>query len=62
MIYVTDAKNKSKIAINPDHVVLVGTVGDGEFANKTVIALPNGQIIVDEIDYEVVGLINGYKK
>jgi hypothetical protein len=58
MIYVTDI-SKTKIAINPDHVVAVMPIIEGEHEGKTALGLVNGTIVVEETDIELVGILNG---
>jgi hypothetical protein len=62
MIWLTDAKSKQKIAINPKHVVAVFVASESEFVGKTVVGLINGQVVVDETDIEVVGQLQGASK
>lgn len=57
--FVTDTNTKKKVAINTDHVIVVFEIPDGELAGKTGINLTNGNIVVDELDYEVVAVFNG---
>lgn len=60
MIWVTDAVNKTKVAINPRHVVVVFVAPEGsEHTGKTVLNLINGQIIVEESDIDVVAGLAG---
>ena len=54
MIWVTDIKG-GRVAINEEHVIAVFIVTDGEFKDKTCINLTNGQILVEESDYDIVG-------
>jgi hypothetical protein len=56
--YVTDTNTKKKVAINTEHVIAVFEIPDGDLAGKTAINLTNGNIVVDEIDYEVVANFN----
>ena len=58
LIWLTDAKTSSKVAINPEHVVAVFTASEGDFEGQTVVGLLNGNIVVSETDLEVVGLFN----
>ena len=57
MIWVTDCQTKKKVALNPEYIVAVFVATDGENIGKTAINLINGQIIVEESDYDVVGMI-----
>lgn len=61
MIYFTDALSGGKIAINPEYVVAVFTLTDGEHTGKTNIVLLNSNILVEESDVDVVGQLNGAK-
>lgn len=58
MIYLTDANNNQKIAINTDHIVAVHKGAEGENANKTIVNLTNAHLFVLEEDYEIVSMIN----
>ena len=58
MIYVTDAVTKNRVAINPEHVVAVFKIPEGEHANLTGINLVNGSIVCEEDDYAIVAEIN----
>jgi len=61
MIWLTDAVNGHKVAINPHYIVAVFQVPktDDEERNaligKTAINLTTGSIIVDESEYDVIG-------
>ena len=58
MIWVTDFINKSKVAINPKYVVVVFRISEGqENAGKTAINLTTGSIIVEESEFDVVGMM-----
>ena len=59
MIWVTDALNNGKVALNKQHIVAVFVLQDGENEGKTAINMVNGSIIVSETDVEVVGLLQG---
>jgi hypothetical protein len=59
MIWVTDANNNSKVAINPTYVVAIFTAQEGPLQGKTVISLTNGQIAVSEDDLTIVGMLQG---
>lgn len=56
MIWVTDVRG-GKIAINKDHIIAVFNIPEGEFEGKTAINVINGQIIVQESDIDVVGML-----
>lgn len=56
--YVTDAMSGNKVAINSEHVVVVFAIPEGEHKDKTQINLTSGQILVNELDYEVVAMLN----
>lgn len=57
MIYLTDASNNKKIALNSEHIIAVHK-GDGENDNKTIVNLTNAHLFVMEEDYEIVSMIN----
>jgi hypothetical protein len=57
MIWLTDAKSQGKVALNTEHIVAIFKANDGEFANKTIVGLINGQIAVEEDDLTVVGML-----
>lgn len=59
MIWVTDALNGGKVALNETHIVAVFELKDGEHAGKTGINLVNGNVIVSETDIEIVGQLEG---
>ena len=59
MIWVTDALNNGKVALNEKHIVAVFEMKEGEHVGKTAINLVNGSIIVSETDIEVVGQLQG---
>ena len=59
MLYLTDANNNQKIAINTDHIVAVHKSVEGENATgKTIVNLTNSHLFVLEEDYEIVSMIN----
>ena len=58
MIWITEAVSGNKIAINPTYVVAVFTISDGEQKGKTAINLTNGNVVVNESDYDVVGMMS----
>jgi hypothetical protein len=58
-VYFTDATSQQKIAINPDHVVAVFTVQEGDMKGKTAIGVVNGSVLVEESQIEVVGVLQG---
>ena len=56
MIWVTDALNSNKVAINPTYVVAVFKIPEGiDNAGKTAINLTTGSIVVDESELDIVG-------
>jgi hypothetical protein len=57
MIWITEAASGNKIAINPTYIVAVFTITDGEQQGKTAINLTNGNVVVNESDYDVVGMM-----
>ena len=59
LVYFTDATNQQKVAINPKYVVVVFVLPDGEMQGKTVIGLTTGNIVVEESQIDVVGIIEG---
>jgi predicted metal-dependent peptidase len=59
LVYFTDATNQQKVAINPKYVVVVFVLPDGEMQGKTVVGLTNGNIVVEESQTDVVGIIQG---
>jgi len=62
LVYFTDATNQQKIAVNPKFVVVVFVLPDGDMKGKTVIGLSNGNIVVDEDQLNVVGVLEGQLK
>jgi predicted metal-dependent peptidase len=59
LVYFTDAVNQQKVAINPKYVVVVFVLPDGEMQGKTVVGLTNGNIVVEESQIDVVGVLQG---
>ena len=59
LVYFTDAVSKQQIAINPKHVTAVFVVQEGELLGKTVIGLTNGNVVVEQNQVEVVGVLQG---
>ncbi len=59
LVYFTDATNQNKIAINPKYAVVVFVLPDGDMKGKTVIGLTTGNVVVDESQIEVVGVLQG---
>ena len=57
MIWITEAGSSNKIAINPTYIVAVFTISDGEQKGKTAINLTNGNVVVEESDYDIIGMI-----
>ena len=59
LVYFTDTVSQQQIAINPTYVTAVYVVPEGDLKGKTVIGLTNGNVIVDESQITVVGVIQG---
>jgi predicted metal-dependent peptidase len=59
LVYFTDATNQQKVAINPKYVVVVFVLPDGEMKGKTVVGLTNGNVVVEESQVDVVGVLQG---
>lgn len=59
LVYFTDATNQQEVAVNPKYVVVVFILPDGEMKGKTVIGLTNGNIVVEESQINVVGVLQG---
>lgn len=59
LVYFTDATNQQRVAISPKYVVVVFVLPDGEMKGKTVIGLTNGNIVVEESQIDVVGVLQG---
>ena len=59
LVYFTDATNQQQVAINPKYAVVVFVLPDGEMKGKTVIGLTNGNIVVEESQINVVGVLQG---
>jgi hypothetical protein len=57
MIWITDALNGAKVAINPEHIVAVFVAQEGEMKDKTIVNLINGQIVAAEDDLTIVGML-----
>jgi len=57
MIWITDALNGAKVAINPEHIVAVFVAQEGEMKDKTIVNLINGQIVAAEDDVTIVGML-----
>lgn len=57
MIWVTESISGNKIALNTTYIVAVFTISEGEQKGKTAINLTNGNVVVDESDYDVVGMV-----
>jgi uncharacterized protein YlzI (FlbEa/FlbD family) len=57
MIWITDALNGAKVAINPEHIVAVFIAQEGEMKDKTIVNLINGQIVAAEDDLTIVGML-----
>lgn len=59
LVYFTDATNQSRVAVNPKYVVVVFVLPDGDMKGKTVIGLTTGNILVEESQIDVVGVLQG---
>ena len=59
LVYFTDATNQQQVAINPKYAVVVFVLPDGDMQGKTVIGLTNGNIVVEESQIDVVGVLQG---
>jgi hypothetical protein len=57
MIWITEATSGNKIAINPTYVVAVFTITEGDQKGKTAINLTNGNVVVEETDFDVIGMM-----
>jgi hypothetical protein len=53
MITVTDAVTKSKVYLNPQQIVAVFEIPEGEHESKTGVNLVNGSIVCEETTLEV---------
>lgn len=58
LVYFTEAKTNKTVAVNPNHVISVFGVTEGEFEGKTAIVFVGGNLAVEEPLYDAVGLIN----
>ena len=56
--YVTDAMTGNRVAISSEHVIAVFSIPEGEHKDRTQINLTNGQILVEEMDYDIVSMLN----
>lgn len=59
LLTFTELVSNNPIAINPEHLIGVFNVIEGEHAGNTAISLSNGSLIVSENYLDVVGRING---
>ena len=59
LVYFSDTVTKQQIAINPTYVVAVFSASEGDMKGKTVIGLTNGNVVVDESQIDVVGVLQG---
>jgi len=59
LVYFTDATNQQKVAINPKFVVVIFVLPDGEMKGKTVVGLTTGNVVVEESQIDVVGVLQG---
>lgn len=57
MIWITEVGSGNKIAVNPDYVIAVFGITEGENQGKTAITLTNGNILADESDYDIVAML-----
>ena len=63
MMWLTDSVNGHKVAVNPQYVVAVFQVpktsneDQNKLIGKTAINLTTGSIIVDESEFDVVGMM-----
>jgi len=57
MIWITEATSGNKIAINPTYIVAVFIISEGDQKGKTAINLTNGNVVVEESDFDVVGMM-----
>jgi uncharacterized protein YlzI (FlbEa/FlbD family) len=58
MIWVTDALNGNKVAINPQYVVAIFKIPEGiDNSGKTAINLTTGSIVVEENELDIVGMM-----
>jgi hypothetical protein len=59
LIWLTEIQSKEAVAVNPQYVVSVLKVTEGEHIGKTAVVMQVGNLIVEEELLEVVGSING---
>jgi len=60
LVYFTDAVSKTRMAVQPKHVVAVLlSPGTDQVPGKTIISTPSGNLAVDEDILDVVGTLNG---
>ena len=60
LIYFADITTGNSVALNPEHIVAVFEVTEGDHKGKTVISIvTGGTLITDESQFNVVGKING---
>ena len=62
MMWLTDSITKNKVAINPEYIVVVfripeNTQSQPEYIGKTAVNLTTGSIVVEESEFEVVGMM-----
>lgn len=62
LLYFTECRSNRPVAINPQHVTMVLTLTEGEYANKTFIVYQGGNIAIEENELDVVGRINAELK
>lgn len=58
LVTFTDANNNNVISVNPEFVVAVFEVAEGEKKGTTVINVINGNVLVKESYIETVGRLN----
>lgn len=59
LLKFTDLQSKSTVWVNPEYVVSVLEVPEGESKGQTLIVLLNGQLLVSEDVLDVTGRIIG---
>lgn len=59
LIWLTEIQSKESVAVNPNYVVSVLKVTEGEHTGNTALVMQVGNLIVEEDILEVVGHVNG---
>lgn len=59
LIPFTETGSNRTVFINPNHVIMVFNLQDGQHAGNTVINVTGNSILTETDQLEVVGLING---